>query len=438
VRRIPAGEVVFELDRFAWTGAKRLEVRGRWYGVRGQRFLRPSLTLTIPGDADSQRALAVLDHKPWPVHEGEQWVAAFPWEGELPSFAQAELEVSPTIAVALPLRGLQHPPPRRRRGGGAREPITAGTRAPRTAAAREPQAVLVAAAPAPPEAPTPPPPSREELVRSLEGEHQRLEQALAGSHGERQRLSGELARAREARDAAVLAQQEAEQALQSGFAARLQELREEVERERALARRGAEAMHERDAALNEAARTHAELEQTRAALEQVARERDELRASAELLPQLRTQCEQLTHERDAAVGAIEQLAQERDAAVGTRDRLVRERDTAARARQELQRELERRDAEPLRPRPAEMAQVTEEIAAVGGRERYPPPPPAEAWPRPAAPPAASDSPWLVRAMVLSALLIVGIVLVIALGSSFSGHAHAAACTGARCVHAARR
>ena len=40
-----AGGVGFELDRFEMAADDRLEVNGRWFGVRGRRFIRPSLTL---------------------------------------------------------------------------------------------------------------------------------------------------------------------------------------------------------------------------------------------------------------------------------------------------------------------------------------------------------------------------------------------------------
>src|SRR5918999_1342196 len=39
--------VSFEVERFAWADG-RLEVTGRWYGIRGRRFLRPSLAVELP------------------------------------------------------------------------------------------------------------------------------------------------------------------------------------------------------------------------------------------------------------------------------------------------------------------------------------------------------------------------------------------------------
>jgi hypothetical protein len=103
--RAPAGEVVseqvvFEVDRFGWTDGERLEVTGRWYGLRGHRFVRP--VLTVEADDGPRRMLAVLDHKPWAADDGEPWVAAFPWEGEPVAVAGAELAVAPSLAVDLP------------------------------------------------------------------------------------------------------------------------------------------------------------------------------------------------------------------------------------------------------------------------------------------------------------------------------------------------
>src|SRR5207249_10364146 len=44
-----ANEAAFELDRIEWTDGERIEVEGRWLGVRGRRFVRPTLTLRGPG-----------------------------------------------------------------------------------------------------------------------------------------------------------------------------------------------------------------------------------------------------------------------------------------------------------------------------------------------------------------------------------------------------
>lgn len=51
--------VSFELDRFELIDEDRLEVSGRWYGVRGRRFVRPSLT--VAGAEGRSRAFAERD-----------------------------------------------------------------------------------------------------------------------------------------------------------------------------------------------------------------------------------------------------------------------------------------------------------------------------------------------------------------------------------------
>ena len=93
----------FELERFEWALSGRIEVVGRWSGIRGRRFVRP--TLTLRGDGGAFRLLAVLDHKPWAAAEGEPWLAAFPWDGAPLAFDAAELAVATGIEIELPPPG---------------------------------------------------------------------------------------------------------------------------------------------------------------------------------------------------------------------------------------------------------------------------------------------------------------------------------------------
>ena len=94
-----AGGLTFEVDRFDWAAPDRIEVIGRWYGLRGHRFMRP--VLDVSAGEDQRRLLALLEHKPWAAEEGEEWVAAFPWKGEPLDFDDAELALAPSIAVEL-------------------------------------------------------------------------------------------------------------------------------------------------------------------------------------------------------------------------------------------------------------------------------------------------------------------------------------------------
>ena len=105
-----ASGLVFEVDRFEWV-AQRLELAGRWYGLRGHRFVRP--VLIIDADEGPRRMLAVLDHKPWAAEDGELWFAAFPWEGEPIESSGAELAVAPSVEVQLPPPAVPGKPRRR-------------------------------------------------------------------------------------------------------------------------------------------------------------------------------------------------------------------------------------------------------------------------------------------------------------------------------------
>jgi hypothetical protein len=92
--------VTFKVERFEWTADDRLALVGRWFGLRGHRFLRPTLDVDVSGER--RRMLADLEHKPWAAEEGEEWIAEFRWRGEPVHFQDAELTVSPDLAVQLP------------------------------------------------------------------------------------------------------------------------------------------------------------------------------------------------------------------------------------------------------------------------------------------------------------------------------------------------
>lgn len=89
----------------------RLEVTGRWYGIRGRRFVRPTLTIMPTGESEEVRALAELEHKPWAAEDGEPWIASFECDASLVAASQIELSVAPDINIALrrPGRDLARP-----------------------------------------------------------------------------------------------------------------------------------------------------------------------------------------------------------------------------------------------------------------------------------------------------------------------------------------
>ena len=101
--RAGTGEIAFELERFEFKGDDRVEISGRWFGVRGRRFIRP--TLTVVTDGRGARALADLEHKPWAAEDGQPWQAAFACELKGAKALEAELNVAPDITITLPAPG---------------------------------------------------------------------------------------------------------------------------------------------------------------------------------------------------------------------------------------------------------------------------------------------------------------------------------------------
>ena len=104
--------VTFEVERFGWVADDRIEVAGRWYGLRGHRFLRPTLDVEV--DGHHRRLLALLEHKPWAADDGDEWVAAFSWQGDPVQVPGAELAVGPDLTIELPgPAGGRSPSPKR-------------------------------------------------------------------------------------------------------------------------------------------------------------------------------------------------------------------------------------------------------------------------------------------------------------------------------------
>jgi hypothetical protein len=375
--------VAFDVERFEWASDDRLEVVGRWFGLRGHRFLRPTLDVEVRGER--RRMLAVLDHKPWAAEDGEEWIAAFAWTGERAPLDDAELTVSPDLAVQLPL------PDASSDGDTSSEPaVPAGERRP----ARRPRTAV-------------------------------LEDELAAARAEVGRRDEELAQVRQMHSEATRELRERARLAQE----RTRELESELDKTReALAAAEADAQRERAVADEKARR---ELERLREEHDAALTERD--RAT--------TEAAEARVERDAAVKGLSAAEAERDALTEARDRAREERNawmsraraTAAEARgvAPIAERLpapprvppaERLAAPPRVPpaAPAEPADSpTERIAAPPGERRT-----IQIGERPgplrAAPPAPSGlgpsgqtwTPRLIAAVALAAFVIVAVLLLL--------------------------
>ncbi len=261
----PVPSVTFEVDRFGWTSDDELELVGRWFGLRGHRFLRPTLDVVVAGER--RRMLAVLEHKPWAAEEGEEWVAAFTWRGEHAALDDAELTVSPDLAVQLPLPDGPRPPT-------AAPAAAAGDRRP----ARRPRTAVL----------------EDELAAAL-AESARLTQELTTARETHSEA------ARELRERARVAQEEAKR-----LAGELEQARERM-----------------TAAEAEAGEIVAAAEvQTRREVERLSDERDAALAARDSAV---TQAAEARVERDAALKKLAAAESERDALVEARDRARQER-----------------------------------------------------------------------------------------------------------------
>jgi len=317
----------FEVERFELAGNACLELRGRWFGVRGRRFMRPALTAVA--DGREQRILAVLDHKPWNAEEGATWLAAFPCSTDPAAMVKAELTVAPDVTVPLPPPSAPTTGRRPKRGASRRSsPRQGDTKVKNGGPDRGPldhlgdpdnglrleyDATLR---------------SRDEAVAELEVVKRECEQ-----------LRGERRQALEAREAAIAERRES---IETEVRRRIEDLRAEVERERAGARLAAQTARERDearAARDEAAR---ERDEARAERDEAQRARNRMLAERDTV---RTRVEEVTRqweltaglgtrrtlERDALAVERDRLARERDAALEKADRIARERDAALQA-----------------------------------------------------------------------------------------------------------
>jgi hypothetical protein len=325
----------FEIERFELGPDACLEVQGRWFGVRGRRFMRPTLTAVAGGRP--QRLLAVLDHKPWIAEEGEAWHAAFPCSTDPAALREAELTVAPDVTVPLP-------PP---------SPSTGGRR-PRGGSRRSPARRRKPAGPTG-EPNTGPSDDLGAGDGRLQLEHDAAlrsrEEALSELDAvkrDRDRLRLELGQALAARETAIA---ERHDVIEAEVSLRIADLRAEAESERAAAGQAAQFARERDTARAERAEAIGERNEAHAERDAAMQERNRMLAQRDTA---RTRAHEAakqweataalgtrrTHERDAAASERDRAARERDGLVQERDRVTQERDAALKERDSA---LEERD-----------------------------------------------------------------------------------------------
>jgi predicted nucleic acid-binding Zn-ribbon protein len=99
----PVRDLTFQLERFEWVAGGRLELAGRWEGLRGRRLAQPALSFEADGERHRLRA-----QPGGQLRAGEAWTATFAWTGDAVTIERAELEIGRSLVVDLPA-------PRRRR-----------------------------------------------------------------------------------------------------------------------------------------------------------------------------------------------------------------------------------------------------------------------------------------------------------------------------------
>jgi hypothetical protein len=306
--RVPgetSSEVDFELERFERTQPDRVEIVGRWYGLRGRRFVRP--VLNLHGGGPRRRLIALLEHKPWAAAEGEPWIAAFTWPANAEDITRAELEVGPGLVVELP-------PP----GDVAEDGL-------RVRALRPP--------------PAPPPPDLEAIARdaAARGREEAAREYAGRDEIERSRAAA----ARELADRIAQERDVAEQARSDALAVR----------DAAVSQRDA-AVRDRDRAVNERDEARAERDRLRTELERVAHERDIAFA-----------------ERNRALQASEAVARDRDQAAAERDGARAELARALPAREQALRERDAEEVRADRAEAERDTAIAERKSAVAQRDR---------------------------------------------------------------------
>ena len=316
-----AGQIVFELERFERDG-DRLALTGRWFGVRGRRFVRP--TLTSVGGPDRSRLLADLEHKPWATEDGESWEAAFPW-AEDDRTVRFELSVAPDITIQLPSPGSKQTP--RRLVAPARHAVALSSSSTATPGWAAPADVKEPAPPRDPER------SRLETelgavkskLKTTDGELEAARAALTEREREIEALREQLSTAQADRESAAHAYTETIAARDKLGSERAQLL---AEREKLIAQRNQVKSHH-DALDRDREQVVTEREQLMIERDQLSSDRDRLRAE---LDQLTGQLRQAAGEHDQTREGLAELQSRLDQANVALGAANRERDDAVTAR----------------------------------------------------------------------------------------------------------
>ncbi len=289
---VSVGRARFELDRLELVDGQRYELEGRWFDVRGRRFMRP--TLMIVEDKRPVRLLADLADKPWPAVEGEPWRASFPYPKASGELLEAELTVGPDVTIILPVPGGRQ---RRRPDTPTPEQARAAAEKARTAA----------------------------RIDELLGQLSQAVQERDGAYARRDQLTAEREALRQEREE-ITAERDAARRKNDELTSELKAARRA--RGTALRARSA-ALKAADAA---AAAREASLAERGAAV--TAGDRADTERNAAL-----AQVQRAEGERDSALALRDEARGERDSALAARDDALAERDALVRANAELKADL---------------------------------------------------------------------------------------------------
>lgn len=274
--RRPRTRIRFQLDSLDFSDG-RVVVSGRWHGVRGLRFVRP--TLIVDGD----EVLATLEHKPWPA-DADPWVAEFPWEDGRIDPRRTALSVAPSVTVPLAWPG----------------------DGPDEEQAPDEGHTLI---------------ELQDRLRGLQVEYDALQGRLDEAIRDRETAMRTRARMEAQRDDAVRERKAAERERDALIAARDGE-----------AGRRDEAYRDREVALRSYRRMQEQLDAAKAASDEMEAERDRDLAERNRATAAREEAivarEEAIVARDEAIAATDELKAQREDAVRARDDLRRRLDEA--------------------------------------------------------------------------------------------------------------